>query len=67
MTEAPYVLHSAIVNRVHLGWVVQIYNASESLPNLIKPFWNLPLLHDEVLGSSGRNYFQLGGAAPRSA
>ena len=42
--EAPYVLQSAVVNRIHLGWVVQIYNASESLPNLINPFWMLPLL-----------------------
>jgi short-chain fatty acids transporter len=42
--EAPYVLEAAVTNRVHLGWVVQIYNASESLPNLINPFWMLPLL-----------------------
>ena len=42
--EAPYVLRAAIENRVHLGWVVQIYNASEALPNLINPFWMLPLL-----------------------
>ena len=42
--EAPYVLQSAITNRVHLGWVVQIYNASEALPNLVNPFWMLPLL-----------------------
>jgi short-chain fatty acids transporter len=42
--EAPYVLQAAIANQVHLGWVVQIYNASESLPNLINPFWMLPLL-----------------------
>jgi short-chain fatty acids transporter len=27
-----------------LGWVVQIYNAAEALPNLINPFWMLPLL-----------------------
>ena len=42
--EAPYVLEAAVTNRVHLGWVVQIYNASEALPNLINPFWMLPLL-----------------------
>ncbi len=42
--EAPYVLEAAITNRVHLGWVVQIYNASEALPNLINPFWMIPLL-----------------------
>ena len=44
MIEAPYVLEAAITNRVHLGWVVQVYNASEALPNLINPFWMIPLL-----------------------
>ena len=44
VVEAPYVLEAAVTNRVHLGWVVQIYNASEALPNLINPFWMLPLL-----------------------
>jgi short-chain fatty acids transporter len=42
--ESPYVLQAAITNHVHLGWVVQIYNASEALPNLINPFYMLPLL-----------------------
>jgi short-chain fatty acids transporter len=42
--EAPYVLQAANTLHVHLGWVVQIYNASEALPNLINPFWMLPLL-----------------------
>ena len=42
--EAPYVLEAAKVHHVHLGWVVQIYNAAEALPNLINPFWMLPLL-----------------------
>jgi short-chain fatty acids transporter len=42
--EAPYVLQAANLHHVHLGWVVQIYNASEALPNLINPFWMLPLL-----------------------
>ena len=42
--ESPYVLQAAIQHRVHLGWVVQIYNASEALPNLINPFYMLPLL-----------------------
>ena len=27
-----------------MGWVVQIYNISEAMPNLINPFWMLPLL-----------------------
>jgi short-chain fatty acids transporter len=42
--EAPYVLQAAIAHHVNLGWVVQIYNASEALPNLINPFFMLPLL-----------------------
>jgi short-chain fatty acids transporter len=42
--EAPYVLQAAKELRVNLGWVVQIYNTSEALPNLINPFWMLPLL-----------------------
>lgn len=42
--EAPYVLKAANIQHVHLGWVVQIYNASEALPNLVNPFWMLPLL-----------------------
>ena len=29
---------------MNLGWVVQIYNTSEALPNLINPFWMLPFL-----------------------
>ena len=42
--EAPYVLHAANLLHVNVGWVVQIYNASEALPNLVNPFWMLPLL-----------------------
>ncbi len=42
--EAPYVLSAAIQHQVNLGWVVQIYNAAEALPNLINPFWMLPFL-----------------------
>ena len=42
--EAPYVLQAAKDLHVNLGWVVQIYNTSEALPNLINPFWMLPLL-----------------------
>jgi short-chain fatty acids transporter len=42
--EAPYVLQAANLHQLHLGWVVQIYNASEALPNLVNPFWMLPLL-----------------------
>jgi short-chain fatty acids transporter len=42
--EAPYILQAAKDLHVHLGWVVQVYNVSEALPNLINPFWMLPLL-----------------------
>ena len=42
--EAPYVMQAASAHQVHLGWVVQIYNAAEALPNLVNPFWMLPLL-----------------------
>jgi short-chain fatty acids transporter len=42
--EAPYVLQAAKDLHVSLGWIVQVYNASEALPNLINPFWMLPLL-----------------------
>lgn len=42
--EAPYVLAAAKQLHVNLGWIVQIYNTAEALPNLINPFWMLPLL-----------------------
>lgn len=42
--EAPYVMQAAKDLQYHLGWVVQIYNAAEALPNLINPFWMLPVL-----------------------
>jgi len=42
--EAPYVLQAATQLHVNLGWVVQIYNTAEALPNLVNPFWMLPLL-----------------------
>jgi short-chain fatty acids transporter len=42
--EAPYMLDAANSLHVHLGWVVQTYNATEALANLIHPFWMLPLL-----------------------
>jgi short-chain fatty acids transporter len=42
--EAPYVMAAANTWHVHLGWTVQIYNAAEALPNLINPFWMLPLM-----------------------
>jgi short-chain fatty acids transporter len=51
--EAPYVMQAANQLNVHLGWAVQIYNAAEALPNLINPFFMLPLLG--VLGVKARD------------
>lgn len=42
--EAPYVMAAAKTWGMHLGWTVQIYNAAEALPNLVNPFWMLPLM-----------------------
>jgi short-chain fatty acids transporter len=44
LIEAPYVMGAATAMKVHLGWIVQVYNAAEALPNLVNPFWMLPLL-----------------------
>ncbi|MCU1227452.1 MAG: Short chain fatty acid transporter [Acidobacteria bacterium] len=44
VVEAPYVMAAASAWHEHLGWTVQIYNAAEALPNLINPFWMLPLM-----------------------
>jgi short-chain fatty acids transporter len=44
VVEAPYVMSAAKAWGQHLGWTVQIYNAAEALPNLINPFWMLPLM-----------------------
>ena len=51
--EAPYVMMVANDLQYHLGWAVQIYNAAEALPNLINPFYMLPLLG--VLGLKARD------------
>jgi len=53
LIEAPYVLEAAKSLDVHLGWVVQTYNASEALANLVHPFWMLPLLG--ILGLKARD------------
>ncbi len=42
--EAPYLLAAAGAHGTDAGWVVQIYNAAEALPNLVNPFWMLPLM-----------------------
>lgn len=44
LIEAPYVMDAANTLEANLGWTVQVYNVAESLPNLINPFWMLPLL-----------------------
>ena len=51
--EAPYVMQAANDLQMHLGWAVTVYNAAEALPNLINPFWMLPLLG--VLGMRVRD------------
>jgi short-chain fatty acids transporter len=53
LIEAPYVMQAANELQFHLGWSVQIYNAAEALPNLVNPFWMLPLLG--VLGLKARD------------
>jgi short-chain fatty acids transporter len=52
LVEAPYVMQSATDVHMNLGWTVQIYNVAEALPNLINPFFMLPLL--AVLGLRAR-------------
>lgn len=44
IVEAPYVMSAANQLQHHLGWTVQTYNAAETLPNLLNPFWMLPLM-----------------------
>ena len=53
LIEAPYMLEAAKSLHVHLGWVVQTYNATEALANLIHPFWMLPLVG--ILGLKARD------------
>jgi len=53
LIEAPYLLEAAKSLNVHLGWVVQTYNATEALANLVHPFWMLPLIG--ILGLKARD------------
>jgi short-chain fatty acids transporter len=53
LIEAPYLLEAGKELEVHLGWVVQTYNATEALANLIHPFWMLPLVG--ILGLKPRD------------
>jgi len=53
LIEGPYVMQAANDLQYNLGWTVQIYNAAEALPNLINPFWMLPVLG--ILGLKARD------------
>ncbi|HEX6997273.1 MAG TPA: TIGR00366 family protein [Gammaproteobacteria bacterium] len=53
LIEAPYLLEAGRELHVHLGWVVQTYNATEALANLIHPFWMLPVVG--ILGLKARD------------
>jgi short-chain fatty acids transporter len=44
VVEAPYVMEAARTLGMHLGWTIQTYNAAETLPNLLNPFFMLPLM-----------------------
>src|SRR3546814_13867095 len=53
--------------RFHLGWAAQVCNAAKALPNLINPFWMLPLLGVPGLRARdivGFTFLQLSGAYP---
>jgi len=51
--EAPYVMQAAHDLRVHLGWMVAVYDLGEALANLLQPFWMLPTL--ALLGLRARD------------
>ncbi|MFM1655109.1 short-chain fatty acid transporter [Brevibacillus sp. B_LB10_24] len=53
IVEAPYLLEAAKELNVSMAWVVQVYNASEALPNMVNPFFMLPLLG--VLGVKAKD------------
>lgn len=51
--EAPYVMQAAHELKVHLGWMVAVYDLGEALANLVQPFWMLPVL--ALLGLRARD------------
>jgi short-chain fatty acids transporter len=51
--EAPYVMQAAHDLRIHLGWMVAVYDLGEALANLLQPFWMLPVL--ALLGLKARD------------
>jgi short-chain fatty acids transporter len=42
--EAPYVMQAAHELKVHLGFMVSVYDLGEALANLVQPFWMVPVL-----------------------
>lgn len=42
--EAPYVMEAAHTLKVHLGFMVSVYDLGEALANLVQPFWMVPVL-----------------------
>jgi short-chain fatty acids transporter len=42
--EAPYVIAAAHELKVHLGFMVAVYDLGEALANLVQPFWMVPVL-----------------------
>ncbi|WP_409274007.1 short-chain fatty acid transporter [Neobacillus sp. SCS-31] len=53
IVEAPYLLEAAKELNVSMAWIVQVYNATEALPNMVNPFFMLPLLG--VLGIKAKD------------
>ncbi len=53
LIEAPYVMTAAHRMKVHLGWMVAVYDLGEALGNLVQPFWMLPVL--ALLGLRARD------------
>lgn len=51
--EAPYVMQAAHELKVHLGFMVAVYDLGEALANLVQPFWMLPVL--ALLGLRARD------------
>src|SRR5262249_43707743 len=51
--EAPDVMAAAHDQRVHLGWMVCVYDLGEAVANLVQPFWMLPTL--AILGLRARD------------
>jgi len=67
LVEAPYMLTAATSLHVHLGWVVQTYNATEALANLIHPFLDVAApRHSRPEGARHRRLFDAAVRHPRA-